>query len=306
MDEFLKRVLPDADVRHYLQRLVGVALLGSVKEHILPILTGEGRNGKGTFYEALLYSLGGYGGTAEPDLFMHREGAHPTGQMDLRGRRFVVVSENDRDRRLAEATMKRLTGGDPIKARYMRENFVEFIPSHLAMLVTNHLPRVNGDDPAIWARMRVIPFDVVIPKTEQDGNLGEKLEAEADVILAWAIQGLKDYLRRGSAEPPRVLAATEKYHEDSDDVGRFIAACCVTDSRAHFTFATSTELHDAWQEWQREDGCPKLGLQAFGKVMDRKGHNVLPARHGRRERNGIGLKAVECLANVTRQLAEQS
>jgi putative DNA primase/helicase len=66
--------------------------------------------------------------------------------MDLMGRRFVVVSETDEGRRLAEASMKRLTGGDPIKARYMRENFVTFTPSHLPILVTNHPPKPESVD----------------------------------------------------------------------------------------------------------------------------------------------------------------
>ncbi|GFG65392.1 hypothetical protein MKUB_28820 [Mycobacterium kubicae] len=84
-EAFLARVLPDGAVRGFVQRLAGLALLGEVREHILPIFTGTGRNGKGTLYKALLYALDDYGHVAEPDLFMHREGAHPTGQMDLWG-----------------------------------------------------------------------------------------------------------------------------------------------------------------------------------------------------------------------------
>ena len=160
-DEFLARVLPNEAVRGFTQRYIGLGLCGRVLEHTLAILTGIGRNGKGVLYGAVNAALGEYGGTAEPDLFMHREGAHPTGEMDLRGMRFVVVSESDDGRRLAEATVKRLTGGDKIKARRMRQDFVEFDPSHTTALVTNHLPKVSGDDPALWARLRVIPFEVV-------------------------------------------------------------------------------------------------------------------------------------------------
>jgi putative DNA primase/helicase len=110
-----------------------LSLLGKVVEHVLPILTGVGANGKGTTYKALLWALGDYADTVDPDLFMVREHAHSTGEMDLRGRRLVALSESDRDRRLAEATMKRLTGGDIIKARRMRQDFVSFEPSRTAM-----------------------------------------------------------------------------------------------------------------------------------------------------------------------------
>ncbi|MCW2780168.1 MAG: bacteriophage protein, partial [Marmoricola sp.] len=199
-DDFLTRVLPDEPTREFLQRYVGLALCGRVLEHVLGILTGTGRNGKGVFYGAVNAALGDYGGTAEPDLFMHRDGAHPTGEMDLRGLRFAVVSESDQGRKLAEATVKRLTGGDQIKARRMRQDFVTFEPSHTAALVTNHLPRVSGDDPALWARLRVVPFDVVIPKDEQDPHLPEKLTLESSAILAWAVAGWTEYVAQGLAE----------------------------------------------------------------------------------------------------------
>ena len=84
---FLDRVLPDPDVREFLQRLTGLALLGLVVEHVLGIFIGVGANGKGVFTRAVEHALGDYAGSAEADLFMAREGAHPTGEMDLRGLR---------------------------------------------------------------------------------------------------------------------------------------------------------------------------------------------------------------------------
>ena len=78
---FLQRVLPDESVREYLQRITGVALLGKVIEHVLAILIGTGRNGKGTFYEAVCHALGDYAHAADPELFMLRRNAHPVGEM---------------------------------------------------------------------------------------------------------------------------------------------------------------------------------------------------------------------------------
>ncbi|WP_202378191.1 DNA primase family protein [Mycobacterium paraintracellulare] len=289
---FLARVLPDADVRGFLHRLVGVGLLGAVREHVLPILTGVGANGKGTFYEAVLHALGDYASTAEPDLFMHREGAHPTGEMDLMGRRLVVVSESERNRRLAEATMKRLTGGDPIRARRMRQDFVQFDPSHLPMLITNHLPKVSGDDAAVWRRLRVVPFDVVIPEYERDGDLGERLQLEADGILGWAIAGWRDYNDRGSLdEPSAVLAATDAYQVASDAVRRFIDEECVVSSPA--LKATTSQLHEAFERWRVRDGAEPMSQRSFGLSLDRHGYTADKAVHGKRWRTGIALRATE-------------
>jgi putative DNA primase/helicase len=285
---FLARVLPHADVREYLQRTIGVALLGKVIEHVLPILTGTGANGKGTTYKALCWALGDYASTAEPDLFMHRPGAHPTGEMDLLGRRLVVVSESDKDRRLAEATMKRLTGGDTIRARRMRQDFIEFEPTHLPLLITNHLPKVSGDDPAVWRRLRVIPFDVEILDGERDTGLDEALQAEADAVLSWAIAGWVDYQVRQLDEPPAVVAATDDYQRASDAVGRFIEDECVTTSPA--LKATTGQLHEAWEQWRVRDGAEPMSQKAFGQALDRHGYPADKAVNGKRWRPGIGLK----------------
>lgn len=283
---FLARVLPDAEVRGFLQRVAGVALVGVVLEQILAILTGTGANGKGVFYGGLGHALGDYATTAEPDLFMHRDGAHPTGEMDLRGIRWAVVSESDKGRRLAEATVKRLTGGDVIKARRMRQDFVSFTPSHTAVLVTNHLPKVSGDDPALWRRMRVIPFDVVIPPDERDPHLPEQLQLEADAILTWAIDGYAAYVARGGLdEPESVQVATDAYQRESDAVARFLDECCLRNPHMHVTTA---EAHDRWQRWAVADGAEPMSLKAFGQALDRHGYPTAKSS-GRKVRRGIGL-----------------
>lgn len=287
--EFLSRVLPDEAVRGFVQRLAGVGLLGTVREHVLAILTGVGANGKSVFDKAIRHALGDYACTAEPDLFMHRENAHPTGEMDLRGVRWVVVSETEKDRRLAESTMKRLTGGDTIRARRMRQDFVEFTPSHTALLITNHLPKVSGDDAAIWRRIRVVPFDVVIPDHEQDRELDARLQLESDGILSWAVAGWVDYQRVGLSPPDAVTAATSRYRDDSDSVARFIADECAVGSP--MLKATTTQLFDAWQRWRAHEGVAEISRKAFGQSLDSHGYPVTDKARDGRWRVGIGVKA---------------
>ncbi len=289
-DKFLERVLPEEPVRQFVQRYVGLGLAGKVIEHVLAILTGTGRNGKSVFYGAVNAALGDYASTAEPDLFMHRDGAHPTGEMDLRGVRWVVVSESDKGRRIAEATVKRLTGGDKIRARRMRQDFVEFEPSHTAALVTNHLPRVSGDDPAIWARLRVVPFDVVIPTAEQDPHLGDQLRLESEAILTWAIRGWSEYRRIGLAEPEAVVQATAAYHADSDAVARFINECCLTNPHM---WVTVGDLFDRWTRWAVDDGAEPVSKRAFGEALDTHGFPASKGTGGQRIRKGLGLASDE-------------
>ena len=265
---FLQRVLPDESVREYLQRITGIALLGKVIEHVLAILIGKGRNGKSTFYEAVCHALGDYAHTADPELFMLRHNTHPVGEMDLLGRRLIVVSESREDRQLDEAKVKRLTGGDPINARYMHKNPVVFTPSHLPLLITNHLPKVSDDSVAIWSRLRVIPFTVFIPEEEQDTDLGDTLQAEADAVLAWSLAGWIEYQKRRLDAPPAVVQATDSYHKDSDAVAQFIEEECHLSNQVK---VTAGELFDAWERWRKIDGSPEISKKALGQALDRHG-----------------------------------
>lgn len=286
-DAFLGRVLPDPELRAFLARYVGQALYGRTLEHRLAILTGTGRNGKGVFYGTIGRVLGDYAMVGEPDLLMHREGAHPTGQFDLRGRRWVVVSESDEGRKLAEATVKRLTGGDNIKARKMRADFVEFEATHSVALVTNHLPVVSGDDPALWARLRVVPFGVTIPEAEQEKELDRKLADDADAVLAWALNGWADYKAHdGLGDPRAVHDATGAYKAGSDTIGTFLEACTV--SGPHFRVKVSA-LVEAYEEWCRDEGVMAVSKKEFGEALDRRGMESVKGGKGVRFRVGVGL-----------------
>jgi putative DNA primase/helicase len=288
--QFIERVLPDVDVRRYWQRIIGLSLLGKVNgdKQLAPIMTGKGANGKTTALEAVSFALGDYAGTAEPALLMAKRGdAHPTGVADLLGKRLVIASETEQDRRFDISLLKRLTGGDTIKARYMRQDFFEFQPSHLVMLSTNHLPRVDDDTEAVWRRIRVVPWVVTIPEDERDDQLGERLQAAADAVLVWAIAGWVDYREHGlDPTPTPVLEATGQYKSDSDAIGRFLDEECLT---AAAVSATTAVLYDRWQRWATRERLPELTKVAFGRALDGKGYPADQKAHGR-PRRGITVR----------------
>lgn len=288
---FLETVLPDVDVRSFLQRLAGLALLGRVTEHVFPIATGTGANGKGTTYNALLWAMGDYGHVAEPDLFMaartNANAASPA-KVSLRGVRLVVVSETERHHKLAEALMKNLTGGDPVTARPLYGKPITFDPSHTPLMVTNFLPKVSGDDPATWRRIRVVPFNVTVPESERDPHLGEHLQLDADAVLAWAVAGYAEYERIGLAAPEAVKVATEHYQHDSDAVARFVEDCCITGPHYH---ATVAELWERWTRWKAVEGGEDMSKKAFNQALERHGFSADVMPGGRRIRRGIGLQA---------------
>ncbi len=265
-ETFLAQAIPDVEVRDFLRRLIGLSLIGKTPEHVLPILTGTGRNGKGTFVRTVAAALGDYAIEAEPDLFLARDRAHPTGQMDLRGVRLATMQETDEGKRLAVGTVKRLTGGDTIRARAMRQDFVQFEPSHLAMMITNHLPKVPADDPALWARLLVVPFDMSFLGRE-DTTLGDRLLLELPGVLAWAVRGYGEYAARRLDPPEAVKARTRTYQVSSDAIAQFVEDKCLT-----VGYVRSSELWAAWTAWCRDSGEEPGGQRQFNDQLENRGY----------------------------------
>ena len=267
---FLREVMGrNQDLVRFIQRAVGYSLTGTTTEHVLLFLYGQGQNGKTTLLKLLLDAFGDYGKQSEPELLLRKRGdAHPTGVADLQGSRLVATSEIDAGRHMAESLLKSLTGGDRITARFMRQNFFEFEPSHTIWLAANHRPVIKGTDVAIWRRIKLIPFDVVIPEQDRDSDLPEKLKAELPGILAWAVRGCLEWRKKGLAAPAEVTAATQSYRDDMDVVGEFIAEHCVLELNVT---VSATKLYEKYKEWAEAAGERKLTQKNFGLRIAERG-----------------------------------
>ena len=288
--KFLETVQKDQAMRDYLARLFGHALEGRVTEHILPILHGEGGNGKGTLIALLLRTLGDYADAADPELLTARTfAAHPTGTADLFGLRLAILHEGDAGRRLAEGTVKRLTGGDRIKARRMREDFWHFDPSHMFAMLTNHKPLVAGTDEGIWRRLQLVPWDVVIKAEDRDERLGDRLALEVEAALAWLVRGYQDWRKNGLGAPDRVARATTAYRDESDAVARFIAERCIKTEAAR---VRSSELYGNWAKWCANEGEEPGTNKALTTELQNRGFDTVHTNAGAMWR-GIGLADAE-------------
>lgn len=279
-ERFLHRIMGGNErLIAFLRRMVGYSLTGDVSEQVLFFCHGGGANGKSTFINALFDALGGdIAIQAAPDLLIAKNGErHPTELADLQGKRIVASIEVEDGRRMAEGLVKQLTGGDRLKARYMREDFFQFAPSHKLFLISNHKPVIRGTDYAIWRRIRLIPFDVTIPDNERDPQLGAKLRAEAAGILAWAVRGCLEWQRGGLAAPQEVLAATEEYRQESDVIGAFLADCTVM-VNAGRTKAASLYAH--YQKWAEAAGMQPMNLMRFGNALTERGITKETTRAG--------------------------
>lgn len=226
--QFLQEVTgEDPLLINYLAKVAGLAMIGQVIEHKLFFFYGTGRNGKGVFINTLMYAFGDYATSSPAEMFMERQfEQHKTELADLRGARFVTASEVDKGGRWAEAKVKSLTGGDKIKARYMRGDFFEFDPQLTLIIIGNHKPKFRNVDEAIRGRFQMIPFTQFFPDTSNDKNLEETLKGEAGGILQWCIDGCLAYQREGLNPPPAVTEMTSEYLDEQDIIQQWIREEC--------------------------------------------------------------------------------
>ena len=269
-DAFLNTIMGgDQELVEYLWRLMGYSLTGSTREQIVIIAYGHGGNGKTTLLSTIRDLLGDYAREADADSFMEqRGGAIREDIADLDGARFVSASETRDGQRLSEALIKKMTGGERLRARRIYENGYEFLPQFKVWLSTNHKPTIQGTEHAIWRRIRLVPFAVTIPKPEQDPELPAKLRAEFPGILARAVQGCMDWLEHGIPTPQAVQEATNQYRDEMDVLSGWIADECVLGSDKS---ATARDLYRSYHNWCEAAGEKPLAQRWFGARLVERG-----------------------------------
>lgn len=246
---FLDRIMDgDAELISYLQKAVGYSLTGDTSEQCLFFMYGEGKNGKSTFTEALIHLFGDYQLKAPTSMLMLKksEGVPNDVAQLARGARFTVAAEIGEGNRLNESLIKDLTGGDTLTARFLHKEFMQFKPTHKLWMYGNHKPLIRGTDKGIWRRIKLIPFTAHIPTAEQDKRLGQKLRAELQGILAWAVQGCLAWQREGLGLPTAVQQATDTYRSEMDSLGSFIEDRCELKEGA---VTPKKELYEAYKAW---------------------------------------------------------
>mgnify|MGYP000001417917 CR=1 FL=1 len=285
--KFLDEVfLSDYELIEFIQRAVGYSLTGVTTEQCLFLCYGTGSNGKSKFLDTLRFILGDYAANTPFSTFEDiPRGATTNDVAALYGKRLVTSSETKERARLNEARIKTMTGGDPITCRFLFREFFTYTPMFKLWLAVNHKPVVLDDSYGFWRRIRLIPFNMVFKGENEDKNIFEKLKAEAEGILAWAVEGLVAWHAQGLNPPKVVLEATEQYRSETDTIGEFIADRCYVSPEA---WCSAGQLYEEYRRWAHENGHDEMTATAFGRRITERGFVRTHTKKGKIY-HGIGL-----------------
>ncbi|MGZ4864859.1 MAG: phage/plasmid primase, P4 family [Halobacteriota archaeon] len=311
---FLDCCVPNDAVRSFLKRAAGYSFTGLTVQEAIFFLFGPPASGKSTFLEALLNVLGGYGIPSNFSAFLTQRGNAGGPREDvarLNGARMVLCSEVNRNTTWNSALLKSLTSGDSMNARNPYSPYsVNFVPVFKLWLGANYRPKCDYDDDAAFRRFNIVPFDVHIPKEEQDRTLKDYFknnESAREAILAWAVAGCIEWADSskdgadGLQAPEEVSAATSQYQQAMNPLYTFIKNECKVgcDTKTGESFEV---LGDAlWEEftslnkryYTRDMGRLVPSKKSFGHYLHKLGFTRQRKTTGMREYYWTGLRLLE-------------
>ena len=291
-DQTLMDVIPDAMTREYLQRYCGYCLSGDVSEELFLIAYGEGGKGKGTVFETMAAAMGDYATQIPVEVILkHKYAANanaPTPELiKLKGKRLALCTETGLGRKLDEAKIKWLTGGDTITARAMyAKKPISFTPTHKIIIQSNYLPQISdANDTGLDRRYEIIPFHADI--TDRDTTLKQRLRTPEELqhVMAWLLEGFKKWQSGSLSEPSEEMKAMKrKYKSDNDLLSQWCVECCNIGSDLEMPMKQGKE---AYNEWLTGGRTEKVGLQEFSADMESHGYVK------RRKNTGYVFKGIE-------------
>lgn len=260
-----------------IQKCVGYSLSDYITEQCMFILYGGGSNGKSTFSEQISRIMGDYGSsTPSSTLIQQKNGMNASSTYSLaklKGMRYVEMGETDDGEKLAEAQIKRMTGGDTISAAFKYGNEFDFKFYGKIWMATNNKPVIRGTDLGIWRRIFPFPFLRTFTDKEKDRTLPSRLAEESDKILGWAIKGFQKYWEAGMIEMPECLREEVKnYKNQMDIISQFIRKQCVIIEG----YKTSCRaLYQNYKVWSKDSTEWTMRESKFEEEMKEKGINQI-------------------------------
>lgn len=312
---------PTAD---WMRDYFSYAIVGMPLEHVMLVVHGPGGNGKTTLANVLMRVLGAYAWPIDRRVIAASgRNDHPTGLAEVAGRRLWCVSEIEPDERWNEASIKALSGGDPIKARGMRQDMGTIRAEGMFFVYTNFVPAFHRVDAAIVRRFRMVAARMKV----EDGGGARELRFEDSIVaeegpavLASLMARARELLAEPDRKLPPVPAAMRgeaaRWFAGQDMFHAWFSAECYAQPTAAGETISVDDLHkryvmyakriaeatDGPRDAETDDllpGAEAMSATAFASALRRAGGiledgrgAILTDKAGRRVATGLRLRVV--------------
>jgi putative DNA primase/helicase len=188
----------------------------------------------------------------------------------MRGKRLILLSETAQNANMNENNVKQLTGGDTITARGLYADYVEFYVIGKFILATNHLPKIQGVDEAIWRRLEIIRFDARFNNTS-DPNLKQDLLDEYEGILNWLIEGAVAFYKN-----KKVLNSTSDMnnwksdYRNGEDLLKPFLDEEIEEARGNSVL--HSDLFQSYVQWCQRNKIEHDNPMTLGKRLNKRGY----------------------------------
>jgi len=272
--DFMHKLFPVAELREYMWQHLASGMIGTAINQTLTFYLGIGSNGKSVLVEFMSKVLGDYKYDAPISLIASQRpkiGGLSPEVVALKGVRYSVIAEPEKNERIQEGAMKQMVSGlDPIQCRapYMIEPIV-FLPQFSLALCCNTLPEISSQDHGTWRRIRICKFESLFcedPRNDDpekpyqykiDRNINEKFERWKEIFASMLVN--KVYETGGRVyDVPYVMAASNEYRKSQDYVAEFIEDRIV---RAEGRTLMKRELSEEFTIWYKATygrGAPNI------------------------------------------------
>lgn len=280
---FFAQLFPIPSLERYMWDHLASVLIGEKVEQVFNIYVGSGSNGKSLLCELMKFCMGNYKAFAPVNMLTEKRtavGAATPEMMKLKGARYTVFQEPEKDAPINEGFVKEITGESEITGRPLFGETETFDLQVNFASCMNSMFAVKGTDDGIWRRLKVVPFlakfvdkgeayehesDYVFDK---DKSLIGKLPQWAPIFMSMLVEiTIKNQGVVKDCE--EVIQYTNEFRKSQDVIQCFIS------SRVEYCEGGqvgSQNLHRTFKEWHHNmhNGCkiPKMG--DVDAAMDKK------------------------------------
>lgn len=291
VNNFLNELFDSPEEVEYLLKVLASCIDGSRRFEEFYILTGAGRNGKGTLMTLLSRVLGQYYSDMAAEFWTRprKDSSAPVPELVNKvGRRICNSSEPEAgDAPLQASKLKMFSGRDPVSCRQLYGQDFTYTPQFGIFIQTNDIPTLNKIDQGVSNRLRIIQFPhqfVANPtlshQRQASTTLKERFQNDPQVRNALLKILLEKYYMVSQMDsipmPKRFSDVCKEYIDDSNPVLQFIQENYVVTNRPEDVLQAS----DLWRIFSNKN--KNFTQTMFGRLMDQAGVMKAKARHNGR------------------------